>query len=173
MKPIACLLKTLVLASSLSIAVSGLALDTTTTVLPSKSAVENKAETVKNTPPAAGPKKPATVEKEPVIPGIVLTRPNGGYLGLTLENNNFKLSFYDSTKLPVKVDVARAAARWQTQYKIADERAVLNPTPDGLALTSNKFVRPPYVFRIYLSLLKEPGEGEEAAAEPYMIDFRQ
>ena len=157
MKPIACLLKTLVLASSLSIAVSGLAQETTT-VLPSKSAVNNKTE---------------TVEKEPVIPGIVLSRPNGGYLGLTLENNNFKLSFYDSTKLPVTVDVARAAARWQTQYKVADERAVLNPTPDGLALTSSKFIRPPYVFRIYLSLLKEPGEGEEAAAEPYVIYFRQ
>jgi hypothetical protein len=172
MKPIACLLKTLLLASSLGIAVPGLAQDTTT-VLPSKSAVTNKTETIKKTPPASGLNKPAKVEEEPVIPGIVISRASGGYLGLTLENNNFKLSFYDAKKKPAKADVTRATARWQAQYKVNDERAVLNPTPDGLALTSNKFVRPPYVFRLYLALLKEGGEGAEAAAEPYVIDFRQ
>jgi hypothetical protein len=170
MKPIACLLKTLLLASLLGIAVPGLA-QNTTTVLPSKSAVTNKTEANKNILP--GPKKPAKVEEEPVIPGIVIPRASGGYLGLTLENNNFKLSFYDAKKKPAKVDVARATARWQAQYKVVDERAVLNPTPDGLALSSNKFVRPPYVFKLYLTLLSEGGEGEGTAAETYVIDFRQ
>jgi hypothetical protein len=166
MKPIDCLLKTLVLASSLGIAVTGLAQDTTT-IPPSKSAVANK-----NIPSASGAKKPAKVEEEPVIPGIVIPRTNGGYLGLTLENSNFKLSFYDAKKKPAKADVTRATARWQAQYKIADERAVLNPTSDGMALASNKFVRPPYVFKLYLTLFKEGGEGEETTAEPYLVDFR-
>jgi hypothetical protein len=166
MKPIDCLLKTLVLASSLGIAASGLAQDTTTAP-PSKSAVTNK-----NALPTSGPKKPAIIEKEPVIPGIVIPRTNGGYLGLTLENSNFKLSFYDAKKKPAKADVVRATARWQAQYKALDERAVLNPTPDGMALVSNKFVRPPYVFKLYLTLFKGGGEGEETTAEPYLVDFR-
>jgi hypothetical protein len=171
MKPIACLLKTLVLASLLGIAVPGLAEDAT--ALPSKSAVVNK-----NAPPASGPKKPAKVEEEPVIPGIVIPRTSGGYLGLTLENSNFKLSFYDAKKKPAKADVVRATARWQAQYKIADERAVLNPTSDGMALASNKFVRPPYVFKLYLTLFKESGASEESSegaattTEPYLVDFR-
>jgi hypothetical protein len=172
MKPIACLLKTLLLASSLGIAVPGLAQDTTT-ILSSKSAVTNKTVANKNALPASGPKKPAKIEEEPIIPGIVISRTNGGNLGLTLENSNFKLSFYDAKKKPAKVDVARATARWQAQYKVVDERAVLNPTPDGLALSSNKFVRPPYVFKLYLTLLSEGVEGEGTAAETYVIDFRQ
>ena len=170
MKPIACMLKTLVLASSLGIAVPLLAEDTT--ALPSKSAVVNK-----NAPPASGPKKPAKVEEEPVIPGIVIPRTNGGYLGLTLENSNFKLSFYDAKKKPDTVDVARATARWPVHYKTTEERTVLNPTPDNLALIANKFVRPPYVFKLYLTLLKgEEGTAEDSAAasaESYTIDFQQ
>lgn len=177
MKPIDCLLKTLVLASSLGIAVSGLAQDTTT-VPPSKSAVGNKTVPGKNALPMSGPKKPAIIEEEPVIPGIVIPRTNGGYLGLTLEDSNFKLSFYDAKKKSAKADVVRATARWQAKYKIADERAVLNPTSDGMALTSNKFVRPPYVFKLYLTLFKGGGEGEESSegaattTEPYLVDFR-
>jgi hypothetical protein len=176
MKPIDCLLKTLVLASSLGIAVSGLAQDTTT-VPPSTSAVANKTVAGKNALPASGAKKPAIIEKEPVIPGIVIPRTNGGYLGLTLENSNFKLSFYDAKKKPVTVDVARATARWPVHYKTTEERTVLNPTPDNLALIANKFVRPPYVFKLYLTLLKgEEGTAEDSAAasaESYTIDFQQ
>jgi hypothetical protein len=150
--------------------VPGLAEDAT--ALPSKSAVVNK-----NAPPASGPKKPAIIEKEPVIPGIVISRTNGGYLGLTLENSNFKLSFYDAKKNPAKIDVARATARWPVHYKTTEERTVLNPTPDNLALIANKFVRPPYVFKLYLTLLKgEEGTAEDgaaASAESYTIDFQQ
>lgn len=172
MKPIACLLKTLLLASSLGIAVSGLA-QGTTTVQQSKSALTNK-----NAPPASGPQKPAKIEEEPVIPGFVIPRANGGYLSLTLENSNFKLSFYDAKKKPAKADVVRGRARWRVNYKVGNERTILNPTPDGLALISNQFVRPPYIFKLYLTLMTdsggdaEDGEGDETASEHYVIDFR-
>ena len=152
MKPIDCLLKTLVLASSLGIAVPLLAEDATTAP-PSKSAATNKAEAIKNTPPASGAKTPAKVEEEPKIPGFVIPRDKGGYLGLTLENGNFKMSFYDAKKKPVKADVIRARARWPVNYKVGNERAVLNPTSDGMALISNHFVRPPYIFKLYLTLM--------------------
>jgi hypothetical protein len=47
---------------------------------------------------------------------------------------------------------------------------VLNPDADGTVLTSPKYVRPPYVFRLYLGLFIE---GTENAVESYVIDFRQ
>lgn len=165
MKPIDCLLKALVLASSLGIAASGLAQDTTT-VPPSKSAVATK-----NAPPASGTKAPAKVEEEPKIPGFVIPRENGGYLGLTLENYNFRLSFYNAKKKQVAADVIRARARWPVHYKALEERTVLNLTPDGMALISNQFVRPPYVFKLFLTLFAKSGE-EETAVEHYVVDFR-
>ena len=45
--------------------------------------------------PAAQEKKP---QEEPKIAGLVIPRAKGGFLGLTLENSNFKLAFYDGKK---------------------------------------------------------------------------
>jgi len=42
----------------------------------------------------------------------------GGFLGILVENGNFKLSFYDAKKKPAQVDVARATARWPVKYKL-------------------------------------------------------
>jgi hypothetical protein len=132
-----------------------------------------------NTPAGGAPKAgagkgaaapAAKKEAEPKINGIVLTRPKGGYLGLTLEGNNFKLSFYDAKKKPAQVDMARATARWPVHYSAFDERTVLNPNAEGTALTSPKYVRPPYAFKLYLSLF---AAGSEQAAESYVIDFHQ
>lgn len=154
MKPHACLLKTLLAALWLSAA------------LPL--AAQSPA-------PATAPKtgKGATApaaKAEPTIKGIVLNRPKGGFLGLTVEGNNFKLSFYDAKKKPAPVDVALATARWPVHYSAYDERAVLTPNGDGTALTSPKYVRPPYAFKLYLSLFKE---GSQDAVESYVIDFHQ
>ncbi len=140
-------------------------------------AVSLGAETVPPGPPPqpkdgkAAPAAPDTKpEEEPKIDGIVLPRAKGGFLGLTLENSNFKLAFYDAKKLPAPADVARANARWLVHYTVFDERAVLTPTADGMALTSTKFVRPPYVFKLYLSLIVE---GSTEPPEEYVIDFHQ
>ncbi len=112
----------------------------------------------------------AKKEAEAKINGLVLTRPKGGYLGLTLEGNNFKLSFYDAKKKPAKVDMVRATARWPVHYKVGDEHAVLLPADDGTALVSPHYVRPPYAFKLYLSLF---AAGSEQATESYVIDFHQ
>jgi len=119
--------------------------------------------------PGKGPAAPAA-KAEATIKGIVLNRPKGGFLGLTLDGNNFKLAFYDAKKKPAKVDVSLATARWPVHYSVYDERAVLTPDADGTALTSPKYVRPPYAFKLYLSLFKE---GNENAVESYVIDFHQ
>lgn len=109
-------------------------------------------------------------EKEPKIKGIVLDRPNGGYLGLALEDHHFVLSFYDAKKKPTQADVARATARWPVHYKIGDEFAVLNPDSEGTALTSPKYVRPPYAFKLYLFLFDN---GSDKSVEHYVINFHE
>jgi hypothetical protein len=126
--------------------------------------------------PPAAPAAPAAPapdkkpEKEPEIAGFVIPRAKGGFLGLTLENSNFKLAFYDGKKLPVSANVTRATARWVVHYSIFDERAILTPTADGMALTSTKFVRPPYVFKLYLTLIVEDATEPP---ESYTIDYHQ
>lgn len=113
---------------------------------------------------------------EAKIDGIVIARPNGTFLGLTLEGGTFKLSFYDKDKKAAPADVTRAAARWNPNYKQGSERIILNVSADGKALVGGKPVRPPYVFKLFLTLLKsDPAAGDsgaEQAVESYTVDFR-
>jgi len=119
----------------------------------------------------AGEKKP-----EAKIEGIVIARPNGSFLGLTLDNGTFKLAFYDKSKKPASADVTRAAARWNPNYKLGSERIILNVSGDGKALVGSKPVRPPYAFKLFLTLLKGDASAEdtapEQAVENYTVDFR-
>jgi hypothetical protein len=165
----ACLIKTLLLAASLGIAAPLPAQDAAG-VPPPKSVATKKTDVNKSTPATPDAKKPAAPEPEPQIPGIIISRAKGGFLGILVENGNFKLSFYDAKKKPAQVDVARATARWPVKYRLGDERTVLNPNGDGTALTSGTFVRPPLVFKLYLSLFVE---DRNDAVESYVIDFRQ
>lgn len=154
-------------------------------VTPAKSASGTPATTVlpaaraKEEVKKVDPKKEDTTKKkeEPKIEGIVIKRSNGSYLGLRLDGGTYKLSFYDAKKKPVAPDVTRAAARWNPNYKLGSERIILNAGSDGKSLVGSKPVRPPYAFKLYLTLLKgeaqgdgEGGEGEQAV-ESFVIDF--
>lgn len=123
----------------------------------------------KGTP--AAKKTDAKAEEEAKIEGTVLNRPNGRFLGLTLQDGKYKLTFYDDKKKPEKVDVTRATARWPNKHGPGDNRTVLNPAGDGTYLMGAQFVRPPYSFKLFLTLLK--GEGDAVVAvENYTVDFR-
>lgn len=124
------------------------------------------------TPPAPAPKPPAKpVEKEqPPIPGIVLQRGNGNQLGLTIDNGSFKLSFFDKKRKPILSDVTRARAVWNPPYKAIPEQTMLNIVDNGKALGGGKPVRPPYAFKLRLTLLKGDGDAEQAV-ENYTVDF--
>jgi len=102
------------------------------------------------------------------ISGITLARANGTFLGLALDGGNLRLSFYDDKKKPVPPDVPRAAARWNPRYKLGEDRTVLNPAPDGKSLLGVRIVRPPFNYKIYLTLLKGGGDG--AGNESYVVD---
>lgn len=107
---------------------------------------------------------------EPVIPGVVAARKNGGYIGIELADGGYKISFYDNDKKQVSCDVDRATARWNPSYKKGDERRVLILSDDGKTLISNPpMIRPPYNFKLFISLLSAEGEVVESFPA---IDFR-
>jgi hypothetical protein len=130
-------------------------------------------------PPASNAKvapKAAAKKEEPMgkISGIEIKR-GAGYMGIELVGPNFKLTFYDAKKKPMDIPpgIARAALRWPVNYRQGgDERAVLNPGPDGKSLTSGKAVRPPHIFRLFITLLGPDGT-DESSAENYAVDFHE
>ena len=107
-------------------------------------------------------------EKEGTIVGVPIARPNGTFLGLSIENGGFKLAFYDAKKKPVAADAARAALRWSPKRTKGEERVVLLPSDDGKALSFGKFVQPPRIFKVYVTLQSEDG----TAGEHYVVDYR-
>lgn len=123
-------------------------------------------------PKPGAPKQDTKKEDEiGVIEGMTLARPNGHFLGLTLEGGKYKLTFYDKKKKPEKVDVTRATARWPNMHGPGDNRTVMNPAGDGTYLMGAQFVRGPYAFKLFITLLR--GEGNEAVGvETYTVDFR-
>ena len=123
-------------------------------------------------PGKTGAKKAEDKKEEPKIEGVVVPRGERGFLGVQIVNGGFKISFYDSKKKPVSADFARAMLRWDPKYKVGKERLVLSRDGDGKSLSSPKPVRPPYNFKLFITLLNEATETEEPAGETYVIDFK-
>ena len=128
-----------------------------------KAAVK-KADAVKK----AEPEK----KEEAKIKGITVPRGERGFLGVEIVNGAFKITFYDAKKKAVKPDVARAALRWDAKYKIGQERLVLNPDADGKSLSNPRTIRAPDNFKLYITLIKEATEKEDAVGETHVIDFK-
>ena len=101
------------------------------------------------------------------IDGMEIAR-GAGFMGLQIVEGAFKLTFYDGKKKPVAPDVARAVFRWNVPYQKAPERALL--TSNGTAMVADKTVKPPFNFKLFVTLFK--GEGDENA-ENLTIDFTQ
>jgi hypothetical protein len=121
----------------------------------------------------AADKKDAKKEEPAKIEGMEIPRGDRGYLGLQIVDATFKLSFYDTKKKPTAANVDRAVLRWTPKYKTGDERIVLERAGDGKALTSSRNVRPPYNFKLFITLLKSAPDGSDAVAESYVVDFAQ
>lgn len=116
------------------------------------------------------PGKADAKKEEPKIEGTVLNRPDGTFLGLTLVEGKFKLAFYDKEKKPMPVNVLRATARWPNPHGPGQNRAVLNPAGDGTYLLAPQFVRGPYAFKLFLTLVTS--EDPAAPTENYTVNFR-
>jgi hypothetical protein len=123
---------------------------------------------------SAAPKKavPAKTEAPATIEGIVVPRGERGFLGVQIVGGMFKITFYDAKKKVVAPDVLRAVLRWDPKYKVGKEQVVLNRSEDGKALTSPKPIRPPHQFKLFITLIKDVTESEDAVGETHVIDFR-
>ncbi|MEO5961382.1 MAG: hypothetical protein ABIZ49_05775 [Opitutaceae bacterium] len=125
---------------------------------------------------SVGQKKeePKKEEAPGKIEGLAISRGERGSLGIRIVDGVFRLTFYDLKKKPRAPDVARAVLRWPVNYKTGDERTVLNPGGDAFSFTSPKVVRPPFTFKLYITLIAtEAAESAEPAGETYVVDFRQ
>lgn len=138
----------------------------------SKAGATTPAATATKAPATKAPAgKDAAKKEEPKIEGMTIPR-GKKFLGLQIVNGTFKLSFYDEKKKPVAADMPRAILRWDPKYKVGKERVVLNISEDGKSLASPRSIRPPYSFKLYITLLKEATEAEEPAGETFVIDFQ-
>jgi hypothetical protein len=124
-----------------------------------------KATTTKTADKAATKKDEAPAK----IEGMEIARSSKGFLGLQVADGNFKLSFYNAEKKSEAPNVVRAVLRWTPSYKPGNEIYVLG-AGDGKSLTVAKTVRPPYNFKLFVSLFVE---GNESPVESYVVDFRQ
>jgi len=125
------------------------------------------------TSPAPATKTVPAAKKEeppPKIEGMVLSRPNGGFLGFKFVGNTIVLTFHDAKKKKVPVDVARALVRWKMKFKPGDDRAVLQPGSDGKSLTSEKVIAPPHTLKFFLLLYRE---NSDQAVESYVVDYNE
>ena len=119
--------------------------------------------------PGAKAKPEVKKDAEPNIPGTTIARPNGTFLGLELDGNKFKLSFYDKKKKPVDPDVSHATARWPDPRGPRNLFCLL--APSGKALVGNKPVVPPFNFQVTFNLFQNEDE-KATAVETYVVPFR-
>lgn len=123
-------------------------------------------------PGASAAKKKAGKAKEeppPKIDGLEISRGDRGFLGIKVDGG-FRVNFYGRDRKPIAPDVDRIVLRWPVHYQPNDERATLTPAADGKGMVSPKLVRPPYRFKLYVTLLKDAAPAD---AETYVVDFNQ
>ena len=122
---------------------------------------------------AATPVPPAApAEADGTIDGTTIPRGNGEFIGLQVvggTGGTFKLSTYNKKKKPENCPFTQAVLRWPVHYQPNDERTLLLPSSDPTALTSEKPVRAPLAFKLYISLFVA---GKEDPVESYVIDFQ-
>jgi hypothetical protein len=116
---------------------------------------------------AAAPSPPSNDEKEGTIAGTAIQRAQGGWLGVELRNNTFRLTFYNNKKNPIAADKSSAVLWWPVHYQPNNERTELLPTDNPAVLSSDYPVKSPHSFKLHISLLS----GASADVESYVIDF--
>ena len=117
-------------------------------------------------PGAANTKSATDEEEEGKVEGLAIARPDGRWLGLTMDGLRFKLTFYDKKKKPEPVDAVRATARYRPPTR-RQEFVVLHPDGDGTALLSVRPVEKPWAFRIYFTLVG----ADDQVIESHVVDF--
>jgi hypothetical protein len=110
---------------------------------------------------------PPVAKGKHVISGVVLSRANGGFLGLEIDpgTNTLKISFYDKSKTPIAPDVASATLIWYF-HDTGKQKLVyaFGPGADGKSFASPRAVEPPLPHRAVLYLFSDTTSGNPAEA---------
>ena len=114
--------------------------------------------------PAPAPAASAAADKkeeEPKIPGVVLNRAGGRFLGVETEGVRLKVTFYNQEKKKEPADAIRISARWtDTQPRFT----VLVPA-DAETLASPGVLKRPFNYTVYLALVG----ADEKVMETYSL----
>jgi hypothetical protein len=126
---------------------------------------------------ADAPTPAPTEEKEGTVAGTAIHRANGGWLGVEVKDQNFWMTFYNAKKKPVAADAGAAVLWWSVQYQPNPERTELTSSSNPSVLASAYTVKPPYSFKLHITLLTDtdsgaaPAGGTPPQPEGYVIDF--
>jgi hypothetical protein len=102
-------------------------------------------------PAQPAPASPSAGEKteEVKLPGVVLNRPDGRFLGVEAEGVRLKVTFYNQEKKKEPADAIRISARWtDTQPRFT----VLVPAGEE-TLASPGVLKRPFNYIVYLALV--------------------
>lgn len=105
--------------------------------------------------------------EEPQLEGVVVERKNGGFLAFTMSGPSLIVRFYDEKKKPVAPDVERGFVRFQYPNRTPERRPLIRGD-DGMSLTHGQPLRPPHVFKAFVSL--SHGD-DDASVESYVVDY--
>lgn len=103
------------------------------------------------------------------IEGMEIPR-GTGFLGVQILNGVFKITVYNAKKKPTAADFTRIALRWQPANQKSPERTLLLPAGGIGAFSSEKIVKPPHRFRLFITLIK--GDGDDAPVENLTLEFQ-
>jgi hypothetical protein len=119
-----------------------------------------------------------TEEKEGTVSGFAIHRAGGGWLGIEIKDQNFWMTFYNEKKKPVAADASAAVLWWNVPYQTNPERTELTSGSNPAVLASAYTIRPPYTFKLHITLLSDPNAGAAPtngaappAPEAYVVDY--
>lgn len=154
---------------------ANVALAMAATVLAAAPAVA-PAETKKPVPKAEAKAVPAKKDDKKKkademgkIDGMEIPR-GTGFLGVQISNGVFKITVYNAKKKPTAADFTRVALRWQPANQKGPERTLLLPAGGIGVFSSEKIVKPPHRFRLFITLIK--GDGDDAPVENLTLEFQ-
>ena len=101
----------------------------------------------------------AAAEAEPELEGVVVERPDGTFMTVTMDGTRALLSFFDAKKKPIAPVVERAFVKFRLSGRRPENRTLL-PDAEGMSLTHGRPLRPPFVFRAFITLVHEDGDAE-------------
>ncbi len=116
----------------------------------------------------AAPAEPNPEAVIAALDGVVEKRAGGGWIQVKMEGMALTLRFYDEKARAIVPDVDRALVRFVYSVR-QPQRRVLIPLGDEKVLTHGQPLRPPHVFKAFISLVR--GEGEDAV-ETFQVDVK-